>query len=1004
MNKFLFISVIFNIIFSYNSVFAQQNENLNVLNYNLRDGLSNNNINFIFQDYKRYIWVGTFNGLCRFDGYNFKNLFLEATVEGNSINHFKSYFKINDSIYWISTHIEGVFELNVNQLKLKKIENSPPVVTQINIDKNGNLLLGTLANGFFIYNHQSKQFKQYLLCPLRNEFKYNWNNNTVSGIVQDPLNDSIIWLGCRSGLKSFNKITLKINDFNLSRPEESHQQALNHVISLFAEGKNLWVGRYFGGLGKFDLITKTWKNYFYNPKNFEQKVINDNTIIKISLKKHNELWLATSAGTYTFNKETESFKKYNLVLNNKIINTGTTSILVDNARNYWFGHNDQIGITMSSPKLNSVKKYIFPKQKYVYDYYGSVITDIAYSKKHKRYFLTVTNHDGLLEYSENFELIRQNIIPNNWKNYEPFAVEVAEDDRGVIWVLDITHALICFEPKTAKFTNFKSSLFESCNSITSDTNGKLYFLTENGFFSYKENKWQNIAKLPVNIKLSNIKNDKLYYVEGRKIKLLNLVSAKTTLVSELPKFSTSNNNYIQNVFCDSKNRLWLPLELGGVYLYDLNNQKLSILSGKQGLISNTAREVIEDKTGKIFLLCNGGFYFFDEIKYRFIDFDNLINHQSGEWYEHFIAFTQKNEVILSQSDSFFLINQSQVLQFHNNKPVISSVLGNGFEIFQFNKSISIPNYENYIKISFTNFDFGSTREIIYEYSLDNNKGNWLQLEKGKNTVELQNLTEGSHIFRVRIVGSNNEVLLKFSIKVVWYKSKLFYIPVFISLLLFSIWLIVYMLRRKYNEELLKKMIAEYKLKSLQSQLNPHFLFNCLNSISALNKIGEHEKSEKVLQSFSKLMRMILNISNEQLITLKQELELDSLYMDIERLRKNYTFDYKIISNIEDTSKIFVPPLLLQPFLENCIKHGFNSDMQPMGLISITINKTTAKLIIEINDNGFGIESENNKLKASKGIEIQRERLKQFQFTNNMKIDVINHCLQPQGYIVVVEIY
>lgn len=966
--------------------------------------MPNNNVNFIFQDNKGFIWIGTFNGLSRFDGYSFKNVFLEASIEGNTINHFKSYLKINDSLYWVSTHMEGVFELNTNRITLTGIKNSPAIATQMFRGRNGIIWLGSTASGFYNYNPQSKKFRQFLLFPLQKEFRYNWDNNTVSCIVQDSKNDSILWLGCRSGLKSFNTISEKITDYQLSHTDESHRSALNHIISLFMDGNQLWVGRYFGGLGKFDSNTKSWKNYFYNPKNFEQKVSNDNSILKIYNGKTNQIWLATSAGPYIFDCKTEQFSKYILLAENEIINKGVTSILEDKFGNKWFGHIDQSGVSMSSSKLNSMGKFILPKQRFSPDYYGSVFTDLIYSKRYNRYFLTVTNHDGLLEYSENFKLIRQNTIPNNWKNYEPFATKVAEDNNGLIWILDITHSLISFDPVSAKFTNYKSPFFKRCETIISDPSGVLFFLTDGGLFSFSNDQWKKVLYLSDETLLSNIKNGKLYFIEKRTIKLVDLATRRIKQIAELPRFSTNNNNYIQSIFCDSKNRLWIPLELGGVYLYDIDKDQLLLLSGKQGLNSNTARETIEDTNGRIFLLCNGGFYHYDEAQKRFIDFNNLMGHRSNDWYEHFISITQNNQLLLSKSDSFYMIDQSAVLQFLPAKPIITSVSGNGFEFYEFIKTITIPNFINNLKISFSNFDFASAKELIYEYTLDTKSNIWTQLEKGKNYVDLEGLAEGKHILKLRIAGKKDEVSLIFIIKVVWYKSKLFYGTIILLFFLAVIGGFWYWQRRKYTEELLQKKVAEYKLKALQSQLNPHFLFNCLNSISALIKIGEYQKSEDTLQAFSKLMRAILTVSGEQLITLKQELELDVLYLNIEKLRKDNAFDFEIISNLDDNSKVMVPPMLLQPFLENCVKHGFKSiKATHHGSIQIVINQINSKITIEIRDNGCGVDSEKQVNHTSRGIEIQRERLKQYKFTNNMNIDIKTGNIQPTGYSVLIEI-
>lgn len=980
-----------------------QTNNINVINYKVKNGLSNNNINFIFQDNKGYIWIGTYNGLSRYDGYEFKNIFIQSKSSANSINHFKNYLKYNDTTYFVTTHTEGIFVLNTNKCSLIKIENSPSVSTSICLGKSGLYWIGTLAAGFFSYDIKSRKFKQILLHPLKKDFIYNWDKNTVNSIVQDPANDSIIWLGCRSGLKSYNVYTKKITDYNLYHPDLSHQLALNHVITLTLDNNTLWVGRFFGGLGKFDLTSKTFKNFFYNQQNFNQTISNDNSILKI-LNNSNNLWLATSAGIFTFDKNTETFTKYILHIDNTVFNYGVTCMMSDKFGNKWFGLIDQQGLLMSSPKLNASEKIIFPKQKFTKDYYGSVITDILYSKKYKSYFATVSNHDGLLEYSENFELKRQIKLPSNRKNYEPHTTELEEDDNGKIWILDITNSLICFDPKSGKYDNFFTDKFNSCETIISDQRGDLFFLTNNGLFKFSKNNWQLFAEISDMCIISNIRNRKLYFIDNSMVKELDIGKQTISNIFNLPKFSTENYNFVQSIYFDNKNRLWIPLEIGGIYQYDISNKKLNALTGKQGLNSNAVRRIIEDKEKRIFILCNDGLFYYDENSKQCIDFNNLMSSTVNNLYERFIAIAESNKLLLSKSDSFFLIDQSKVLNFTNSQPIVTSVKGINFDFFDFRKSLSIPDYANNLKISFTNFDFAGSHEIVYEYALSDSKHKWFELDKGINYVTLTGLAEGSYIFKVRIKGRTKVCSVKFRINVIWYKSKLFYILLTSLLVIIIISAIYYWQRKKESEEALLKKVAEFKLQAVQTQLNPHFLFNSLNSISALIKLGEYQKSEHTLNSFAKLMRLILNMSGEQLISLKHEIDLDILYLDIERLRKDYTFKYEIIHNNIDLYNVKVPPMLLQPFLENCIKHGFtyvkNKDEY---LILISIKKINDKITIEITDNGEGENTNKKRIYEPKGIRIQKERLKQYKLTNNINFNITTGYIKPNGYRVFIEI-
>lgn len=712
--------------------------------------------------------------------------------------------------------------------------------------------------------------------------------------------------------------------------------------------------------------------------------------------------MATSTGPMEFDISTHQFKNHKLNFDSHKEDIGITTFFKDKSGNFWFGHDNQHGLSMLCSKLNAIKKIEFPKQKFSPDFYGSVASEIYFSKRYKRYFLVNTNHDGLLEYSSDFKLLKQTTLPDNWKNKEPFIIKLAEDSEGKVWIVDITHKLIQYEPTTGTARNTDPGIFNACYNVVADESGALYFVTDKGIYRYFQKKWILVVSTDQDLILSNVTKDKLYFIADRKVKLLHLQTFHISLITELPKFSTQNYNYIQSLYCDSKNRLWIPLELGGVYVFNQADSKLSFLSGMQGLASNTAREIIEDDNGRIFILCQGGLFHFDEKQQRCIDFDNLISKKTNDWYEHFIYVTPLNQLLLSKDDCIFLIDQSAALHFESSEPAVTCVIGRGFSFFNIHRYITIPHHESGIKVTFSNFDFAAVNEITYEYILD--KGNWIQLEKGKNTLDLQNLSEGAHVFKYRIAGSNAYSVLNFTISAVWYKSKVFYFLLFLFITFAFVAGIWYWQNRKYKEQVLLKTLSEYKLKVLQSQLNPHFLFNCLNSINALIKIGDYERAQHTLQGFSKLMRNLLSVSDEQLISIQKELEMAVSYLEIEKLRKDYLFDYKIDSSLKDETLTMVPPLLLQPFLENCIKHGFGKLASERKFeIKINIYQTEGGLEIEILDNGNGLNPEKNTGHISRGVQIQRERLSQYSLTNHMKIDLVTGSNLPHGYRVLIKI-
>ncbi len=170
----------------------------------------------------------------------------------------------------------------------------------------------------------------------------------------------------------------------------------------------------------------------------------------------------------------------------------------------------------------------------------------------------------------------------------------------------------------------------------------------------------------------------------------------------------------------------------------------------------------------------------------------------------------------------------------------------------------------------------------------------------------------------------------------------------------------------------KQLAVEQKL--LRSSMNPHFIFNALTSIQGTIYKGDTKTTGKYLSKFARLMRNILETTKEEFIPIEKEMEIITQYLDLQKLRFNDKFDYAINLEEEIDQDVLIPPMLLQPILENAIKHAFVEQNQ--GLIEINIKKRNKKLIIEITDDGKGIEVEplKNKKHKSLAISIIRQRI------------------------------
>lgn len=183
---------------------------------------------------------------------------------------------------------------------------------------------------------------------------------------------------------------------------------------------------------------------------------------------------------------------------------------------------------------------------------------------------------------------------------------------------------------------------------------------------------------------------------------------------------------------------------------------------------------------------------------------------------------------------------------------------------------------------------------------------------------------------------------------------------------------------KYRNIIHSHVQIQTEQRLLRSQMTPHFIFNSLSVIQGMILNKEDKKAIVYLSKFSKLLRIILENSREKLVSLKEELQALQNYIDLQNMSRENSFKYtlQVDENI-DTSSISVPPMLMQPFVENAIEHGFNNNFENAE-ISILIHFTDSKLSCIIKDNGLGInKTSTSKRKSKKSVstQISAERLK-----------------------------
>ena len=203
--------------------------------------------------------------------------------------------------------------------------------------------------------------------------------------------------------------------------------------------------------------------------------------------------------------------------------------------------------------------------------------------------------------------------------------------------------------------------------------------------------------------------------------------------------------------------------------------------------------------------------------------------------------------------------------------------------------------------------------------------------------------------------------IKFVIEKPWWQNNFLRIAAVILLLIITSglykWRMIKIRTKDFQKAELRLKMAEWEQTALRSQMNPHFIFNCLSSIQQLILFEKNQEANEYLLQFSKLIRSTLEISSRSFIPISEEKEYLSKYIILEQMRIPGQFDYEIIieKNI-DMKKIEIPSMIIQPIVENSIRHGMKNLINKKGMISISFEKNGKFISCTITDNGKGNDS------------------------------------------------
>lgn len=334
-------------------------------------------------------------------------------------------------------------------------------------------------------------------------------------------------------------------------------------------------------------------------------------------------------------------------------------------------------------------------------------------------------------------------------------------------------------------------------------------------------------------------------------------------------------------------------------------------------------------------------------------------------------------------------------------------------------ALILPYYENNIRFVHNGISLKSEKGVLFKYKMDGVDSTWSETTTG--IVNYPSLPYGTFKFRIYALNKFGEkspelaynILVK---KPFWLTTIFLLLVALTSIGLVAFFTYKYVQRiKKRNEEKTRFLneIHYAKQMALQTQMNPHFIFNCLNNIQKFLFKNDVENTNKYLTDFATLIRITLSNADKLSISLEEEISYLTRYLEMEKLRFENKLNYEfIIGNDINIEEIEVPTMLLQPFIENSIKHGILNKKEGIGLVKIHFTKKDDCLQCKIIDNGIGrkesakIKSLEDTLFESKGVSITKRRIEMLNYnkTKNVTLtinDLVDNFNNPLGTEVII---
>ncbi|WP_299120942.1 histidine kinase [uncultured Tenacibaculum sp.] len=914
-----------------------------------KDGLPDIEFYDIIEDKKGFIWLAANKGLFRYDGKSFKN-YTHPEKKGLSVFGLKIDHK--DRL-WCNNISGQYFYIENDSLKY---------FTDLKKQNEGQLPI------FFI-----KDNKLYTYVMGRN-FEIDLKTKEKKEIFKDSTrvysslfihNDSLFCSRKNDILfTKANLNTIRIDTIN----NNSYRRYAMGELKIDNLGKNNDIL-----LQSIDIESNFKKFFLRNNHKFKELKLNEfnlGTTINGAITDENIVWLATPKGIYKYEYENGQFTQLNHFFKDKNV----TKIIKDSNDNYWL-----------TTLRNGV--YIIPNINLIHYQNTSNQNISAIEKINDSIFFYGTTKGKLFKINKKND--KTTIIPT-FSN--TIINEIAFNNFNKIIVSHAENGIVIENNKIKKLLGFPIKFGGAKEISFIDKNRFVY-----GAFAYAtiaNLKYKTTERIGFRRSYTthyNIQNNTIYvgYVDGVEYYREDFTPHEIKF-KESPIFALDIDN-------TKDSTAWIATFSDGI-IGIKNGKVIENYTTKNGLLSNQTR-VVKGNGNNLWVVTDKGIQYLNTITKTF---KNITKKDGLESFNISDIITYKNQIYFGTNKGLYLLNKNKAFKetklpdFYITKVLVED------EDMKIEKEYTLPSKVNKVQFQFHTNGFLSEENINYQYRLLGASKHWNSVPAGSNQITFNSLSAGNYTFQIKKVSTIDQKetpikSIKIKIRNPFYKEWWF---IAVLILISSLFIVRYY-RKKLKEKEKEKELVFLKLENLRSQMNPHFVFNALNSIQDYILTNQKNIAGDYLGKFADLIRMYLYHSTKANISLEEEIIALNQYLELEKLRFEDSFIYQISSErIRDLDTISIPTMLIQPYVENSIKHGLLHKKNNRNLkIEFTLEKDNSNLICIITDNGIG---------RQKSIQLNKKRKmyhKSFATKANQdRLSLLNHGRKEKIGVEIIDLY